>query len=111
MRLAVGGCAILRGVNCMESGVSVIGISCIACGTLLVIGFLTPVAGLLVSLGAGAAAFARFGIPHDNLAEPSWMNAFGVIVTVAVILLGPGAISIDARLFGRRKIVIAGRRP
>jgi len=111
LRLAVGGCAILRGVHCIESGASLIGIACIASGILLVLGFLTPAAGLLVILGAGAAEFARFRNPQDSLAEPSWMKAFGMIVTVAIILLGPGAISIDARLFGRRKIVIPGRRP
>jgi uncharacterized membrane protein YphA (DoxX/SURF4 family) len=73
-----------------------IGITCIGCGGLLVIGFVTPVAGVLVSLCAGAIAFARFQHPSGNLIETNWMNVSAVIVAVAVILLVPGAISTDA---------------
>ena len=39
-------------------------------------------------------------------------NALNVIgLTTAIALLGPGAFSIDARMFGRRVIVIRNRYP
>jgi uncharacterized membrane protein YphA (DoxX/SURF4 family) len=87
-----------------------IGITSIASGALLLIGFLTPIASVLVSLGAGFMAFARLRLHNGNFIETSWMSASMVLITVAVTLLGPGAFSIDAQLFGRRKIVIPRRR-
>jgi sorbitol-specific phosphotransferase system component IIC len=56
---------------------------------LLLCGWMTPLAGtlaLLIATGVGAYAIA--------------------VVAAAIVLLGPGAYSIDARIFGRREIVI-----
>ena len=37
----------------------------------------------------------------------SWLAlAFFIVMATAIVLLGPGAFSLDARLFGRREIVI-----
>ena len=75
-------------------------------GAALAIGFLTPYAGVLVGL-------CFLGIAFSWLPAPSWglhdarLLSFGIIVTaVAIALLGPGAFSLDGRLFGRREIVI-----
>ena len=57
---------------------------------LLFCGFMTPFAGTL------AFFLAAFG--------SAFVAAF---VAAAIVLLGPGAYSIDARIFGRREIVIA----
>jgi hypothetical protein len=36
-----------------------------------------------------------------------WLTmVFIVVVVAAIILLGPGSLSLDARLFGRREIII-----
>ncbi len=76
-------------------------------GTALMIGFLTPIAGACASL--------------DNLVNGvSWSLTSGgnsnaivflylVVICVAITLLGPGAFSLDARLFGRREIIIPER--
>lgn len=69
-----------------------IGLIAIISAALLAAGFLTPVAAALSVL---SALFAD-GPGH----------AYLIVVSVAVFLLGPGAYSIDARLFGRREIVI-----
>jgi uncharacterized membrane protein YphA (DoxX/SURF4 family) len=64
----------------------------IAGGISLMIGFFTPGAGAVVVLG---------GVVHGP--SNAWLV---VVVAVAIIMLGPGAFSLDARLFGRREIVI-----
>ena len=66
----------------------------VAAGILLLIGLLTPIA-------AGAAAFAGAGI--------GLTVGFVTVVALAMVLLGPGAYSLDARLFGLREIIIPSR--
>jgi uncharacterized membrane protein YphA (DoxX/SURF4 family) len=108
LRAAVGGSAIIQGLNSIASSSSIVGIVEIASGALLVIGFLTPIAAVVIALSI-AAAFSRFSLPSTNFGDSKWTNASLVIVCLAVALLGPGAISIDARLFGRREIIIPRR--
>jgi hypothetical protein len=69
----------------------------IALGALLTIGLLTPVAAILAALEAGC----RHGLLDTNLSM-----ALASVILVAVVLLGPGAFSVDARLFGRREVII-----
>jgi uncharacterized membrane protein YphA (DoxX/SURF4 family) len=73
-------------------------------GALLAAGFLTP----LVALAVAGSLAARLYGPTPPLPELSLLLLIGGCVAVA--LLGPGAYSLDARLFGRREIVIP-RRP
>ena len=83
-----------------------IGLMGVAVGTALLIGFLTPLAGVLLMLG-------RIGIALSWLPPPS-QNGFAgglasfelLAMLMAIVLVGPGAISLDARLFGRREIII-----
>ena len=65
-------------------------------GTFLLLGLWTPVAGALVAIAGGWVL---------------WANAAGARLSVVIAVLGatlamigPGAWSIDARLFGRRHI-------
>lgn len=72
----------------------------IASGALLLLGFLTPIAASVVS-GLGVAV---------QLSDDGRASVFVVIVAIAVVLLGPGAFSVDSRLFGRREVVIPRRK-
>ncbi len=84
-----------------------IGLSALATGALLVVGFLTPIAGS--SLGAAGAAGVGFSLLpacSPNLFDSKISTVFALTMLVAVIALGPGAFSMDARVFGRREIII-----
>jgi uncharacterized membrane protein YphA (DoxX/SURF4 family) len=112
LRAAVGTAAVLQGVVCLaDGGVSTFGTRLagwlsIASGTLLLIGFLTPIAGTVAALAAIGVAFSWVPAPAVNLFDAKLPTALVVVVAVAIVLLGPGALSLDARLFGRREIII-----
>jgi len=51
---------------------------------------------------------------HYSPGEDTWMHIFLAVLAVSVAMLGPGAWSVDARLFGRKRFDIdrtRGRRP
>ena len=77
-----------------------------AAGILLIIGFLTPIAGALVGLAGLGLAFSAVPLPAPNLWSSALAVIFGLAILVAIIGLGPGAFSVDARVFGRREIII-----
>ena len=104
LRLSVAAILLLEAVKC--SGVSTILLLCavaVLMSLCLGIGFLTP----YLSVVACAAAIANllFGPNSGDL-----VNIFPVVDAAALTLLGPGAYSLDARLFGRRVTVVAPRK-
>jgi uncharacterized membrane protein YphA (DoxX/SURF4 family) len=64
----------------------------------LLLGFVTPVAAVLIGLASLGLAFWTTPYPIQDLEV--------VVLAVVIALLGPGAFSIDARMFGRREILI-----
>jgi hypothetical protein len=69
-----------------------------AAGALLCLGFLTPVVSVV------ACAFEMTALLLAGQAEGRFI-ALSSLNAIAIALLGPGAYSVDARLFGRREIV------
>jgi hypothetical protein len=67
-------------------------------GILLVLGLWTPIAGTLVALLAVWDCVVPRGDP--------WANVLLAAIGAALALLGPGAWSVDARLFGWKRIDI-----
>jgi putative oxidoreductase len=65
---------------------------------LLLIGLWTPIAGLLMAVAELSLAFSHI---HDP-----WVHILLGALGAALAMLGPGAWSIDARLFGRKRIRI-----
>jgi hypothetical protein len=82
------------------------GLTAIVLAVALIAGLLTPVAATLVAIAAAVSA-ARAGetimVTYDGLALA---HGLVMIDAISLVLLGPGAFSIDARLFGRREIHI-----
>jgi putative oxidoreductase len=68
---------------------------------LLLVGFWTPVAGVLMAV---AEIFLAVSHSHDP-----WIHILLAALGAALAMLGPGAWSVDARLFGRKRIQIPQR--
>jgi uncharacterized membrane protein YphA (DoxX/SURF4 family) len=81
-------------------------------GAALLVGTLTPIASVIVGLGALGTGFFILPAPMPNLFDAKLSVIFAGIMTAAIVFLGPGAFSVDARMFGRREIIIpAPHRP
>jgi uncharacterized membrane protein YphA (DoxX/SURF4 family) len=89
----------------------ILGAVTLAAGGLLFIGFLTPIAGVMAAMGAIGVAVSWLPGCTQNLFDSRLALAFGSAMLAAIIALGPGSLSIDARLFGRREIIIPPRVP
>lgn len=72
-------------------------------GILVLVGLWTPVIGLLVALVEFSAAY----VWHSK--DP-WTYLLLGALGISLALLGPGAYSIDARLFGWKRIEIPDRK-
>jgi uncharacterized membrane protein YphA (DoxX/SURF4 family) len=102
MRLAVGVSLIANGLPKLQSGQpiesSILSLLAVADGALLVLGLWTPVAGFFVSV----LAIWGYLTQYASLCPVLLSAAIGA----GLALVGPGAFSLDARLFGWKKIDI-----
>ena len=74
-------------------------------GLALIAGFLTAIVGLLMALCYLAMALSWLPMPAWDLHDVRLVS-LGITVTgIVIAMLGPGAFSLDCRLFGRREIV------
>ena len=83
-----------------------IGLALIGAGAALTIGFLTPIAGVAVGLIFLGAASGWFSPVAPTLPEIKLTLLAAMIISAALVLIGPGAFSLDSYLFGRREIII-----
>ena len=83
-----------------------LGLLGLAAGASLLAGLMIPIGGAVVGLGTLGAGISVLPAPAANLLDAKLSLIFAGIVAVAIIFLGPGAFSVDARLFGRREIII-----
>lgn len=83
-----------------------LGLLTLVAGVAVILGVLTPAATALIALGAMGTAFSLLPAPTPNLFDQILPTALVIVVSAAIGLLGPGAWSVDARLFGLRTITI-----
>jgi putative oxidoreductase len=74
-------------------------------GILLLIGLWTPAAGVLAAI---VNALVAFSLVLSHSGDP-WIPIVQAVLSVVLAMVGPGAWSIDARLFGRKRIDIPER--
>jgi uncharacterized membrane protein YphA (DoxX/SURF4 family) len=112
LRAACGFPLLIQGVMELERNVDstigglVSGCCAIAVGILLLVGLLTPISAGLAGLAAMGVWLAVVPQSAVDLFSSKPSVAFLGVIAVALVLLGPGAFSIDARIFGLREIII-----
>ena len=78
----------------------------IAVGILLLIGLLTRFAALAASLVGVSCLLSWFPGSSVGSSQTHMTSALSTVIAASLICLGPGALSLDARLFGRREVII-----
>jgi uncharacterized membrane protein YphA (DoxX/SURF4 family) len=112
LRVVVGAALVAHGVLCLASSdritlvVSVSTALLLLSGGCLLIGFLTPILSLLGGLECLGIVWSWFPFQLLSPFESKLALAPVIAMSVAIALLGPGAFSLDARLFGWKEIVI-----
>jgi uncharacterized membrane protein YphA (DoxX/SURF4 family) len=86
-----------------------LGLAALAAGGLLLVGFLTPVVAGAVAVGSIGVGLSVLPAAAPTLFDSKIPFIFGLTMLVTITGLGPGAFSLDARLFGRREIIIPPR--
>ena len=114
LRVVVGGAAssqawLLISANHGAVNTSlVIALLAFVTGLALIIGLMTPIASVLLSAG-GLLLTVGSSVPgHLLLFESGMARLEFTVMSAALISLGPGGLSLDARLYGRREIEVNG---
>jgi putative oxidoreductase len=105
MRLVAGTTLVYRGFMALSSelvlGPAPLVVAQIILGILLLVGLWTPVAGTLLAILEVWHLISLTGDP--------WIHILLLTLGVSLALLGPGGWSVDARLFGWKRIDIRDR--
>jgi uncharacterized membrane protein YphA (DoxX/SURF4 family) len=102
LRLAVAA-ALISGARLCPGPVTdvLLALSRIA-AVLIIVGWFTP----LAATSAAAVSLCTFWACRQPGVEALGFNALMIAILIAISLLGAGAYSVDARLYGRRRLVI-----
>ena len=112
LRAAVGAVTLIQGGAYLAHrsdptlGTWAAGLLAVASGISWMAGFMTPIAAALVGIGAAATVIFVPPAHIPDVFVSKLSIAFLAAAAAAVALLGPGAVSIDCRMFGLREIII-----
>jgi len=105
MRLVAGIALVVHGVTAVRGetaiGPAILQVLAAGAGILLLAGLWTPIAGALVAVIELWSTLSQAGDP--------WIHILLGTLGAGLALLGPGAWSVDARLFGWKRIDIRDR--
>ena len=100
LRLSLAWILILQGSHCWHSRASLLPLAVSGCSSiLLALGLFTPFTAAFSIIAGVIGLFLCDGCDTINL-------CFVLIVIAALGMLGPGAYSMDARMYGRRQVVV-----
>lgn len=116
LRAAIGLALVVQAISCMlacrDFGfLLMINLLKITSGAILLIGYLTPIACILAALLSLGSAFSWIPVPGFDLFQDNMTVGLTIVIALAIMCLGPGSLSLDARLFGRKEIVIPAAPP
>jgi uncharacterized membrane protein YphA (DoxX/SURF4 family) len=117
LRIAAGSAAVAEGAAFLvdRSGAVVFSLAAGfiggASGMALLLGLFTPAAGVLAAGGCVCLLLSILPSPSWDVLGDRVAASMMLAVSAAIVLLGPGALSIDSYLFGRREIVIPSDTP
>ena len=111
LRTLVGCSLIAQGIGYLrmpDHGLAIWGLAVLAfaAGAFLLAGLMTPLVSVLVAAGGLGIALSWIPSPAPNLFDSNLAVINLIVLSVAIALLGPGAFSLDAWMFGRREITI-----
>jgi uncharacterized membrane protein YphA (DoxX/SURF4 family) len=85
---------------------SAVAVFMILLGGLLLIGSLSRWAAAVAAIASLLSVFPWFPRPRFGMFETPITTMLAAVIATALVCLGPGAFSVDARLFGRREVII-----
>jgi uncharacterized membrane protein YphA (DoxX/SURF4 family) len=100
-----------RATSGAGAGAVLYGLVLITAGLCAAAGFLTPIVQTIVAVVESVSAVKLLpALAWAVFRSSEWQRAvLEIAIALALALVGPGAYSLDSRLFGRREIVVRSR--
>ena len=116
LRAAIGAVLIARGVSFLlgwhdlKFMATALALLAVGGATLVVTGYLTRFGAVLVALASACGILFWSSTPTIDFFQSRLTASLVCVIAAALVCLGPGAFSLDARLFGRQEIVFPKNR-
>lgn len=87
------------------------GLLALVFGVFLILGLLTRITAVVIASLAVGLTWLLLMAPSTSTLPNLLLSTNCVVLGIAIVFLGPGALSLDAVLFGRRKVIIPRAAP